>query len=245
MTNDLATTGSLDLVTQNEELQKLYQDNAHVGADNLGDSLPLLKIFSLGKMKDTLANGNKPTHGWYFHTTTQEQIEKVECHLLASSAGFKTAPNEKSESGKPVHNQLIAGLIVNEGRKLPFLMYLNGLKLDPFWEYGREIAKFTRAKPTPIPMFALKTIMTYKDKDHSKGSSPIPQFSYLKNKEGHPVVVTDPGLFIYLRDMAEEMRVRMQDIIDRTSIDVPKINKAEMDAELDVVFGIEPPHPAR
>ena len=206
-----AAENALMTVRQNPELVKMYEDNAQVGAQNLVGELPLLKIHKIGKStKNELADGSKPNDGWFFYRPTREQFEKIECHILTISRGFRA---EGMQGKKDVFNQLMAGVIINNGDIKPFITYLTGLKLSPMWEFGKEAAKYTKAKPIPIPMFALKVRLTTEEVTHSFGQSWIIKFEILKNDDGFPVVVTDQGRFQYLRDHVETVEDTIESLI--------------------------------
>lgn len=221
----LATQGTVAAVAQNKELMQMYRENASVGARNLQGKAPTLKIHTQGKSTtNEMPDGSDPKDGWFFHSLTQEQFEKLECHVLSISRGFRTEvidqktkmPKRKPDGSiETKFNQLMAGVITNDDRMLPFIMYLTGLKLNPMWEFGKEIHKYTKHKDTPIPIFALHTVVTAKQVEHDYGKSWIPVFSYQKTKDGEPVVVTDPGKFVFLKDTAVRLEEMMEDIASR------------------------------
>lgn len=220
---------ALIAVRKNPELTKMYRENAEVGAGNLVGELPLLKIHSVGKStKNKLANGDDPSDGWFFYRPTEEQFKSIECHILTISRGFRA---EGMKGKKDVFNQLMAGVVINGGDIKPFITYLTGLKLSPMWEFGKEAAKYTKAKPIPIPMFALKVKLTTKKVSHNYGESWIIEFEILRNKNGSPVVVADPGLFQYLRDHVETVEDTIASLISVKS------------TEETVERGGEVPHP--
>src|SRR3990167_1747416 len=81
---------SLAVISQNKNMSKLYQDNAQVGADNLGGVMPLLKIHSVGRSsKNELAEGGEPHDGWFFYAADGTQYQNPICHILSISAGFR------------------------------------------------------------------------------------------------------------------------------------------------------------
>src|SRR3990167_6103405 len=79
----------LDMIRGNSELVKMYEDNSKVGSENVGGALPTLSIYTVGKSKSILANGNKPDDGSFFYTPTKEQFKTVDAHILTISHGFK------------------------------------------------------------------------------------------------------------------------------------------------------------
>lgn len=221
---------SLMQLRQNPELARMYKDNAEVGAKNLVGELPLLKVHAAGRSsKNELVDGSEPNDGWFFYRPTREQFESVECHILTISRGFRA---EGMEGKRDVFNQVMAGVIVNNGDIKPFITYLTGLKLSPMWEFGKEVSKYTRAKPIPVPMFALKVKLTTEKVKHSYGKSWVIKFEILKNEDGSPMVVTDLGLFKYLLSHVEIVEDTIASLISAKSTE-EKVEAAE-----------EIPHPA-
>jgi len=192
---------SLVAMQNDPELVKMYKENAEVGSKNLVGEMPLLKVHKVGKSTaNELADGGAPEDGWFFYRPTREQFRYVECHVLSISKGFRS---EGMEGKKDVFNQILAGAIIDNGDIKPFITYLSGLKLANMWEFGKEASKYTKAKPIPIPMFALKVKLTTEEKSHKFGKSWVIKFEIIKNENGSPVVVTDPGRFQFLRDQVE------------------------------------------
>lgn len=207
---------NLKSIQENEELAKMYAESAQVGAENLAGELPLLKVHSVGRSESTLADGSEPTDGYFFYKPTQEQFEKVRCHILTISKGFKA---KGLEGGKAeVFNQILSGIILDGKEMKPFMMYMTGLKLAPMWEFGKEIAKYTRAKPMGIPIFALTVNLTTERVKNSFGKSWIVKFEIEKHEDGSPVLVGDPGEFQYLKDAVEGIEGVIENIIFQKSI---------------------------
>jgi hypothetical protein len=201
---------TLAIVKQNDELAKMYKDNAELGSKNLGGQSPLLKVHTQGRSStNELAEGGDPNDGWFFYKPTGEQFKEIECHILTISRGFRADGINK----KDVFNQLMAGVIVNNGELKPFITYLTGLKLKQMWEFGKEASKYTRAKPIPIPMFTLKVKLTTERVKTDYGNSWIIKFEILQNEDGSPIVVTDSGLFQFLRDHVESVEDTIASII--------------------------------
>ncbi len=202
----------LDTLRQNPNLAKMYADNAALGADNLGGSLPLLKVHAVGKStKNELADGSEPKDGWFFYKPTGEEFEEISCHILTISKGFK-APG--LTDGKEVFNQIAGGIFNDGGEYKPFLLYLTGLKLSYMWEFGKEAAKYTRGKP-PIPMFVLTVKLTTEKIANSYGKSWIINFTIEKAGNGELKLVLDEGEFQFLKDSVSEMEEKIAMLIQK------------------------------
>lgn len=211
-TTELAVN-SLSAIQQNAELAKMYSDNAQVGAENLSGESPLLKVHAVGRStKNELSDGTEPNDGWFFYKPTGEQFETVRCHILTISRGFRAeGMEEKGKETRSVFNQIVSGVIMTEGEMKPFILYMTGLKLKNLWEFGKEAAKYTRAKPVSIPMFALTVKLTTEKVANSYGKSWVINFEIEKSADGTPVLVLDPGEFQYLKDHVD----MVQDTISR------------------------------
>ena len=206
---------SLAQLRQNPELAKLYKDNAEVGAKNLGGELPLLKVHKTGKSTtNELADGSQPNDGWFFYKPTMEQFESITCHILTISRGFRADGLNK----KDVYHQLMGGVILDGKSNIkPFITYLTGLKLSSMWDFGKEARKYTKARPVPIPMFSLKVKLTTEEVKSNYGKSWIIKFEIVKDKEGNPVLITDPGLFQFLLDHVEQVEDTIASVIEAKS----------------------------
>ena len=201
-------------IAGNEELVKMYRENAKLGSENLANELPLLKIHAVGRSQSQLADGREPADGAFFYKPTREQFTELTCHILTISRGFKA---DGFEGKKDVFHQILSGVIVDGAEMKPFMMYITGLKLSNLWKFGKEASPFTRAKPVPIPMFALTVKLTTSKEKHSYGSSWIVNFEIVKNEKSIPEVVTDPGLFIFLRDNVSTVEETVNSLIANKS----------------------------
>lgn len=205
----------LEKVTQNEELSSMYNASATVGAENLGGTSPLLKIYSAGKTQEVLADGKtKPIDGNFYYKPTQEEFKELNVHILSISRGFRS-PGMPDKNGKAEEkfNQLVSGLIMNEDNLMPFVMYFNGKKLTPLWNFGKEVSKYTHAKPVSIPMFALTVKLTTHEEPNDYGTSWVVDFEIVKNEDGTPQLITDMGKFTFIRDSVVTMNDAMERII--------------------------------
>lgn len=204
--NQLAT------IQQDSELAQMYNDNAKVGAENLGGEVPLLKVHATGRSNSELADGTEPPDGSFFYKPTQEAFEEVTCHILTISKGFRAKGLE--DDGEEKFNQLLGGMLVADGNYQPFVMYFTGLKLSYLWDFGKSAGKYTRRKPLSIPMFALTVkLTTEKIPTSSYGKVWIVNFEIEKQEDTNPSLVADAGEFQFLKDSAVEMQDMIESII--------------------------------
>jgi len=208
--NKLAKRGGVS-VSLNDNLVKLYKDNATVGAENLSQELPLLKIHATGRStSNELANGKEPNDGYFFYKPTREQFKEITAHILTISRGFRA---EGLEGKQDVFHQVLSGVIVDNGEMKPFMMYFTGIKLSNLWAFGKEASAYTKAKPVPIPMFALTVKLTTAKEKHSYGTSWVVQFEIVKDDKGIPEVIADEGTFVFLRDSISTVEETVNSLI--------------------------------
>ena len=217
----------LDMVRDNPELVKLYNDNAKVGSENLGSDLPQLKVHATGKStSNQMADGSEPSDGWFFYKPTGQQFQTITAHILSISRGFRA---EGMNGQKDVFNQIMSGVIVNDGEQKPFITYFTGTKLQKFWEFGKEAGKYTHAKPVSIPLFALTVKLGTEKVETTFGKSWVVNFTIVKNEIDEPVVVTDVGEFVWLRDMVDMMNETVEKVIAAKVVEdtVAEVKKIE------------------
>lgn len=211
-----AAESALAKLQKNPNLVQMYRDNADLGSEHLSGSLPLLKIHKVEKSKNELADGKEPNDGWFFYSQDKSQYKEINCHILSISRGFR-APGMDDRKDEKIFNQLVGGVITNDGALKPFLMYITGLKLAPMWEFGKEASKFTKRSDLPIPLFALSVKLTTSPAEHRWGKSWIVNFEIVQNEDDTPVIVTDEGLFVFLRDHVSTIQGTMERIITAKS----------------------------
>lgn len=205
---------TLAIVAGNKELAEMYRGSASMGADNLSGSLPTLKVYQAGKSTFRLESGAKPHDGWFVYGPTKEETETVTCHVLTISRGFR-APGLNTD--KLVFNQILGGVWIDDGALKPFVMFFTGKKLQNLWTFGKEVAPYTKAKPVPIPMFALTVKLSAHSEANDYGESWLVDFKILRNEAGQPDLVMDPQLFAYLRDHVKDMEETIEKLIESKS----------------------------
>lgn len=225
---------SLAALTQDPELAKMFRDNAKVGAENLSGEMPLLKIYTANKTKNAdLADGKRPTDGFFYYKPKQKEFENPTVHILTISKGFRAEGMVNPKTGQkdaPKFNQLMAGLILDEGELLPFVMYFTGLKLQNLWDFGKEARQYTHGKVgLPIPMFALTVKLKAESTESNYGPVWVVDFEIVKDATDMPVVVSDPALFMQLRQSVVRAEDMIASIIDakRAEDDMEKVERLE------------------
>ena len=208
--NQLAT------VKQNQKLAQMYQESAEMGSKNLAASLPLLKVHATGKsMKNQLIDGTEPQDGYFFYMPTKEQYKTIECHVLSVSRGYKA---KGMEEGKDTYNQIMSGIIINDGTFKPFIMYFTGIKLRKLWDFGKEASLYTKNPNFTIPLFALQVRLTTEKVKTNFGMSWVINFEIMKNEENEPLLVTDERQFNILRQSVIKVEDMVSSLIESSSI---------------------------
>lgn len=206
-----ARESAIASLQHNEELAQMYNESATLGTANLGSDLPLLKVHATGRSTtNELADGSEPNDGYFFYKPTQQQFESIDCHILTVSRGFR-APGMEGKSD--IFNQVVGGVINDNGNYKPFLMYFTGKKLQNLWEFGKQAGKYTKAKPVSIPMFALTVRMSTEKVSNSVGKSWIVNFEIVKEEDGTPKLVLDPGEFQFLKDHVQPLEETIENLI--------------------------------
>jgi len=198
----------------NSDLAKMFNDSAKLGTENLSGGAPWLKVHAAGRSTTNfLADGKTmPDDGNFFYTPTQEQFKEIECHILTISKGFRTVETDPKGVTKEVFNQLIGGMIMNDGDPKPFIMFVRGKRLSPMWEFGKEIAKWTSRKPIAVPMFTMKVKLTTHMEKNDYSYSWLIDFT-LEKVQDIPVVTLDEGQFTFLKDSVSMMQEQISSLI--------------------------------
>lgn len=204
MDNTVATVGG------NAELAQMYNESAKLGSENLGGSIPTLKVHTANKsVGNELIDGSEPKDGSFFLTMEQLEFVNPTVHILTISKGYYAPGMVDKKTGqkpKDQYNQLVGGVIMDGETPRPFVMYFTGAKLSRLWEFAKDINKYTHGKPLAIPMFALSVKLSTVKEKNAYGSSYVVNFEVEKNADGLPVLVTDTGKFVFLRDSVETLK---------------------------------------
>lgn len=231
----------LAVIAENSTLAQMYNASARMGSENLQGSAAYLKVHSAGRSTSNfLSDGTKPNDGWFFYGPTQEQFKEVECHILTISRGFKTKEKDpKTGIEKEKFNQLIGGIIINDGAQLPFIMFVNGKRLSPMWEFAKEISQWTKRKPIAIPMFAMTITMKTHEEKNDFSYSHVIDFAIAKSENGMPELVMDEGEFQYLKDNVSMTEEAIGNIIasrEKDTEETQPLDARSVDHEVDSVF---------
>lgn len=209
--SDLPVNATGTSITNSAELLKMLADNVDAGSENVGGKSPQLKIHSTGRSStNQLKDGKEPNNGWYFYQPTQEQFEKVECHILSISKGYYVEDKMNPMNTKKRYNQLMGGVLIDRGVPKFFVMYIAGLKLRPMWDFMKEVADMKMKYK--VPMYALKVLMGTEQVKTDKGMMWIPKFSIVKNDDQTPMIVSDIRAARFLQDRIRDAK-NMFDII--------------------------------
>lgn len=228
---------SLETVRKNKALQEMYEKDAELGSENAGGQSPQLKIHATGKStSNVLANGEDPNDGYFFYQPTGEQFKEVECHILSISRGYRVESlnEEKKARGETDYNQLMGGVIVNGGKPRPFIMYMAGSRLQKMWDFAADAAKYKRAKPFAIPLFALRVKLTSEKKiaEYEPGKKTpvwLVNFEIMKDENNEPVVIGDEKAYSYLKSQVDSVKEMFNVIIKAKEINKVEVTEPDED----------------
>lgn len=239
VTPDEAET-ALSTGAEEAALAAFYKENAAVGMSNMGTgSLPILKIIE-SNTKVELPDGTRPALGLFYYAETEQTFGPIEVHLLTCSRGYWAPSLDQNKQDQPKYNQILAGVMADTNR--PFVFYLSGKRLSPFWDWSRqELGKVTRQ--LKVPMFALTVELGTESVKNAPGQpdTHILTFKLIKDSEGKPEKVTDLEVLQMLKNAvgnAEEITNR---IIMATEVNKDGSKKEHIQMAQEAV---EPPHPA-
>lgn len=198
--NELVTLNDTYLPAEvSPELLEFLGENAGKGVEELnGESMPILKVTEPNSRKNILTTGAMSTVGKFYYTPTKQEFDSPEVQFLAFSRGFYAL--EKSESGEVKKNadgtnktkftQLAYGVFSDD--YLPFVIFIKGIKLAPFWQWSREeLSKLTKRKQNAIPVFMIKVKLDTRLVKHAEGSNFTIDYKILTNPNGKLDLLTD------------------------------------------------------
>lgn len=206
---------SLAAVQGNERLAKMYSENASVGTEDLvtGDT-PVLKVHSVGRSQNELADGSEPHNGYFFYKPYKQEFKEIMAHILTISGGYYT-DKMGGQPGDKTYQHLLAGVFKIDGDYVPFMTYLNSAgHRNRMYDFGKEVGQYTHMKPISIPMFAMTVKLfttseayTYDSNGKKQsGKSWVINYEIQKGTDGFPIIVEDEGEFEYLKELTLKMK---------------------------------------
>ena len=198
----------------NKEIADFFKKNAKVGMENLaGESLPALKaVESNSKME--LANGNRPSIGYFFYTKNKKEYENLEVSIMSVSRGYYAKGMNKGD--KPKFQQIVSGIILDTME--PFIIYTSGKRLPPLWDFAKIIAPYTH-RENPIPMMGFKIKLTTTKYKHEYGYSHYINFDIVKDENNNIKIITDIGMLEIIEHGNETMRISIENLIEKIEVD--------------------------
>jgi hypothetical protein len=223
-------------LTLTEEVAEFFTNNASVGSDNLSSSLPQLKVTEANS-KNEGVDDKRVAAGNFYYAPTKQAFKELEVSILTISRGFYALDN--SEQPKPKFNQMVGGMILESN--LPFVMFVSGTRLENMWNFGKDIKPLTKAKPVPVPMFALKVKLSLDEYQSQKGINHVVVYDLVKDKEGKIQIITDSELLRALRSSVDSLDDVFESFIEQKEVDketgellkdrVREVNQVEAEPE--------------
>jgi len=214
----IATLASLSGETAN-----FFKDNAQVGAENLSGSMAQLKITE-GTSNNEGPDGRLVAPGNFYYSPTKESFKELEVSIVTMSRGFYSM--DQSTPPRPKFSQLVGGIIL-EGMK-PFIMFVSSKRLNGLWDFGKEIAPFTRNKNMPVPMMAFRVKLTLKRETNEKGQPyHVVNYELLKNAEGQIQITTDIDTLNFFKKSVIQFEDTFESFMEKKEInrDGSPVNK--------------------
>lgn len=214
MTKDKAlATVEVQGVSVAPEVADFFKSNADVGSNNLGGSIPQLKITEANSQNE-MNDGQYAPAGTLYYMPTKETFEAVDVSIITTSRGFYALDNQKDP--KPKFTQLVGGMLLDSMQ--PFVMFMSGTRLQGLWDFGKEIKPFTKSKTSPIPMFAIKVALVPRRVTTNFGVNHVIDFKVSKS-DGKLLVVNDIELLTMLRNGAEQLEDTFDSFIRLKEVD--------------------------
>ena len=216
---------ALQNISKNSKLAGMYNQSSQMGTEGIQSSAPTLKLHIANKSKgDILENGEEANDGWFFYGKTKQQFQNPLVRIFNITRGFYAKGMEDESTGEKkdrVFNQIVSGVILDEGELLPFILYFTGSKLQNLWNFAKDIEFLTKAKPVGIPMFALTVKLSREKKDIGSKYGPVNmiKFELVKDGEGSPLLIDNPEEFEFIRDLVIKMKPRVDEIVEKKDVD--------------------------
>jgi len=197
------------------EVAEFYRKNANVGSENISrDSLPGLKVTE-SNSDNILEDGSRAGVGKLFYTRTKEEFDSVEVSIVSVSRSYYSKGINVGD--KPKFNQIVSGVIIDSMK--PFVMYVSGKRLQGLWDFGKELAPFTKHKTAAVPMMAFKVKLSTSPVKHKFGTTHIINFEIVRDESKQIQLTIDLGVLELLRKGVDSMEEAVQSIIEATEVD--------------------------
>lgn len=228
-------------INVDSDLARMMAEDSMVGAENIrGASMPFMKVSAAGKSSHVLADGSRPTDGYFFYAPTKEEFKDLTVNILTVSKGFWLEQLEKEgqEKKPPKFTQVIGGMFQHptDGLK-PFVLFIQGRKWPALNKFTKEASQYTHMKPIPVPMFSLLVKLTTHQEDNKEygGWLHIVDFE-IEKENGFPVIVTKMDVYGKLRAAVEKASELINEYISVNEVarpDMPQgqVRRVSTDAE--------------
>jgi hypothetical protein len=181
-----------ELTIKNKEVLELFKQNSKVGTEEMGEigTMPILKLVHSQTKAEacTLANGQRATNGKLFHPITLKEYSKVSVYPLYLKKAELPSYTDKKVLKL---NYIMAGLL--EEDNVPFIAFIKGMSLNPFWDWQKELNRFITNPLQPVPMLALKTNLEVSERDSGKfGMQKFIKLSFVRSESGLVEIEQNP-----------------------------------------------------
>lgn len=201
-------------ITVPNDLRDFFSANIDAGTEDGGGlgKQPILKV--VGALTEApLEDGTEATRGKLYHTVLQQEFDEVEANILYVKKCRLPGLENKEEMKL---NYIVGGFLRKQ--KVPFIAYVHGLGLQPFWEYQKEVS--TLISVYKIPMFAqvVKIGTTSREGSGSGKKKVYKVFSFTMAKEnGSQAFETNLDILKTFKEGIEKMKKTINTLISLSS----------------------------
>lgn len=192
------------------DLAEFYKENAGVGSENLGGSIPQLKVTEANSQNEGV-DGQYVAAGQFYYSPTKEAFKQARVSILAISRGFYALDNQKEP--KPKFTQLVGGMMLDTLQ--PFVMFVSGTRLQNMWNFGKEIKPYTKQ----VPMFSFEVTLGIERVQTDFGTNHVVTYKLTRDDKNQIQLIADRELLSMLRNGVEGVQDMFESFIEQKEVD--------------------------
>ncbi len=194
-----------------EDLRDFFQANVDLGTEDQGQAgeSPILKVVG-AQTEAQLQDGTDATKGMLYHTILKQEFKEVEANILYIKKCQLPGMEDKTITKL---NYVVGGFL--REAKVPFICFVHGLALQPFWDYQKQMN--TLVSVFKIPMFA-QVVKIGSVKREGKGSGKAKMYDTMSfelvKKDGTQLFETNKELLqVFVTGGVEKTKKMVNDTI--------------------------------
>jgi hypothetical protein len=201
----------------------MYRDDVNLGSENLtGGLMPMLKIVQKDAEDFDVLSG-KASVGDFYHTSAKKVYKNPEVSIVY----FQSAnlPKYKATDGSKQYTILAVGYILEDN--LPFMMYIKGKSLSPFFEWQKQVATFKRS--LQIPMYSFVNTLSTQRQQNDYGKFYVLNVDIAKDEATGVKLINDIEMAKVLREGVETARQAVATAVEvATGIQRDDVDESEV-----------------